>query len=86
MITPTGRMQMPKLRIENYRLTNSKLTETSAQICWRPRPYKKDGKSINLYDDEFECCFDKISWKGLDIWTYAKLLEAERSRLKSEYR
>ena len=75
-----------KMRVEDYRIATSQKKETTAQICWMPTPYTKDGKTINLYDEEYKCCFDEISWEGLDIWSYMKLLKEESPRVKLEYR
>ena len=44
-----------KIRLEDYRLEISKLTGTTAQLLKLPRPYKKDGKTINLFDKEYDC-------------------------------
>ena len=74
-----------KLRIERYRLATSKEKETSAQICWLPTPNKKGEERVNLYDPEYTCCFDKISWEGLDVWSYAKLLKEEAPRIRPQF-
>ena len=75
-----------KLRVEDFRLTTPKDKETTAQILKLPRPIKKDGKVINLYDDEYECPYDKIDLTGLDPWSYKALLRKESTRIKDEYR
>ena len=75
-----------KLRVESYRLTTSKEKESSAQICWLPTPKKNSERRIDLYDPEYTCCFDKISYEGLDVWSYAKLLKEEAPRIRPEFR
>ena len=75
-----------KLRLEEYRLKGN-MEETTAQICYMPSPRyeEKDGKKIkiSMYDKEFSCPFDKISWTGIDPWTYKRLMAREMSRLKN---
>ena len=76
-----------KLRLEDYRFETSPEKETAAQICWLPRARKgKDGKTVGLYDPEFKTCFDNIKWTGLDVWSYKSCLDAERPRIKEEFR
>ena len=75
-----------KMRIEDYRLSTSKFTNTTKQICWLPGCKKdKDGNKLSMYSDDYECCFDKISCDGLDIFSYIKKLEEERPRIKKEF-
>ena len=38
-----------------------------------------------MYSDDYECCFDKISCDGLDIFSYIKKLKEERPRIKKEF-
>ena len=72
-----------KMRLEEERFKICQEKNTNKQICWLPKPKKgEDGKIIKLYDDDYTCPFDSISWNGLDIWTYKKLMNAETKRIK----
>ena len=74
-----------KLRLEVYRLTVSKVSETTAQMCLMPGPIKKGEKVIDPYDHEYKCCYDNISVNGLDPTTYKQLLKQEQARIKPEF-
>ena len=74
-----------KLRLEEYRLTDTS-KETTAQICYMPSAQYvvKNGEKvkISMYDKEYSCVFDRIDWKGIDPWTYKRIMAREISRLK----
>lgn len=70
-----------KLRTEQYRCSGK--LEGTAQLCKMPRTQVDDeGKRISKYDDKYDCVFDKISYKGLDPWSYKQLLKQEKMRRK----
>ena len=63
-----------KLRIEQYRCSG-KLEET-AQLRKMPRSQiGANGKKLSKYDEKYDCVFDKISYKGLDPWSYKQLMK-----------
>lgn len=71
-----------KLRIEQYRCSG-KLEET-AQLCKMPRTqFDEEGKRISKYNDKYDCVFDRISYKGLDPWSYKELMKQEKMRRKN---
>ncbi len=70
-----------KMRIEQYRLSGEH--EGTAQICRMPRSQNdKDGKRLSMYDEKYNCAFDKISFNGLDPWSYMEILNKEKQRRK----
>ena len=69
-----------KLRIEQYRCSGK--LEGTAQLCKMPRTQVDDeGKRISKYDEKYNCVFDRISYKGLDPWSYKEIMEKEKLRL-----
>ena len=70
-----------KLRIEQYRCSGK--LEGTAQLCKMLRSQiDADGKKISKYDEKYDCVFDRISYKGLDPWSYKEIMEKEKLRLK----
>ncbi len=68
-----------KMRIEQYRLSGK--LEGTAQLCKMPRSqYDENGKRVSMYDDKYNCAFDKISFSGLDPWSYMEMMNAEKER------
>lgn len=74
------------MRLEEFRV-RERNSESVSQICTMPTvQYAKAGEQkikIPMYSKEYDCSFDKISWKGLDPWTYDRVMEQEMKRLKN---
>lgn len=71
-----------KLRIELYRCSGK--LEGTAQLCKMPRTqFDDEGKRISKYDEKYDCVFDRISYKGLDPWSYKQLMKHEKMRRKN---
>ncbi len=70
-----------KLRLEQYRCSGE--LEGTAQLCKMPRTqFDDDGIRLSKYDEKYDCAFDKISYKGLDPWSYMEIMKQEKKRRK----
>ena len=70
-----------KLRIEQYRCSGEH--EGTSQLCKMPRTqFDDEGKRLSKYDERYDCVFDKISYKGLDPWSYKEIMKQEKMRRK----
>ena len=66
-----------KLRIEQYRCSGEH--EGTSQLCKKPRTqFDDEGKRLSKYDERYDCVFDKISYKGLDPWSYKEIMKQEK--------
>lgn len=72
-----------KLRIEQFRISES-IDGSTAQICKMPRRQKdSNGERLSMYDPKYECAFDHIGYEGLDPWSYLEMKEQEKQRIKN---
>ena len=44
--------------------------------------FDDEGKRLSKYDERYDCVFDKISYKGLDPWSYKEIMKQEKMRRK----
>ena len=66
-----------KLRIEQYRCSGE--PEGTALLCKMLRiQFDYEGKRLSKYDGQYDCAFDKISYKGLEPWSYKEIMEHEK--------
>ena len=71
-----------KLRIEQYRCSGK--LEGTAQLFKMPRSQiDADGKKLSKYDEKYDCAFDRISYKGLEPWSYKEIMKQEKMRRKN---
>ena len=71
-----------KLRLEQYRCSGE--LEETAQLCIMPRTqFDDEGKRISKYNEKYDCVFDRISYKGLEPWSYKEIMEKEKLRRKN---
>ena len=69
-----------KMRAETVRVNNMCNDGSCMQIFKMPRRIKKDGKIIDIYDEDYHCIYDDLDPTGLDIWSFINLLYAEQGR------